>query len=189
MNLTGGAPIVPPLLQVWQLRGRYPNRGYPKIFNDPTVGPEAKKLFNEAQTMLQVGRALLGIRRRGLGSQQRLVGKATETNHKQAAGQASKQGQTLHLGCCIATHLQKSLGSHTDRMWPAILHQDFIKHKRLRLTAIAGFYPANAVGDDIELYEEDSAEARSKPAKAKLFGLRQQVRPCSVVACQLLISK
>lgn len=39
-------------LQVWQLRGRYPNRGYPKIFNDPTVGPEAKKLFAEVQEML-----------------------------------------------------------------------------------------------------------------------------------------
>lgn len=36
-------------LQVWQLRGRYPNRGYPKIFNDATVGGEAKKLFDEAQ--------------------------------------------------------------------------------------------------------------------------------------------
>ena len=24
-------------LQVWQLRGRYPNRGYPKIFDDKTV--------------------------------------------------------------------------------------------------------------------------------------------------------
>jgi 5-methyltetrahydrofolate--homocysteine methyltransferase len=34
---------------VWQLRGRYPNRGYPKIFDDKTVGPEAKKLFDEAQ--------------------------------------------------------------------------------------------------------------------------------------------
>ena len=45
-----------PLLavQVWQLRGRYPNRGYPKIFNDETVGGEAKKLFDEAQAMLQV---------------------------------------------------------------------------------------------------------------------------------------
>jgi 5-methyltetrahydrofolate--homocysteine methyltransferase len=58
---------------------------------------------------------------------------------------------------------------------PTLPPQDFIKHKRLRLTAIAGFYPANAVGDDIELYEEDSAEGRAKPAKAKLFGLRQQV--------------
>lgn len=43
-----------PFFQVWQLRGRYPNRGYPKIFNDETVGAEAKKLFDEAQTMLKV---------------------------------------------------------------------------------------------------------------------------------------
>lgn len=28
-----------PFFQVWQLRGRYPNRGYPKIFNDATVRP------------------------------------------------------------------------------------------------------------------------------------------------------
>jgi 5-methyltetrahydrofolate--homocysteine methyltransferase len=40
--------------QVWQLRGRYPNRGYPKIFNDQTVGAEAKKLFDDAQAMLKV---------------------------------------------------------------------------------------------------------------------------------------
>ena len=42
-----------PFFQVWQLRGRYPNRGYPKIFNDKTVGSEAKKLFNEANAMIQ----------------------------------------------------------------------------------------------------------------------------------------
>mmetsp|Transcript_14897 Transcript_14897/g.37861 ORF Transcript_14897/g.37861 Transcript_14897/m.37861 type:complete len:1207 (+) Transcript_14897:3-3623(+) len=41
-----------PFFQVWQLRGRYPNRGYPKIFNDETVGEEAKKLFDDAQKML-----------------------------------------------------------------------------------------------------------------------------------------
>ncbi len=38
-----------PALQVWQLRGRYPNRGFPRIFNDATVGAEAKKLYEEAQ--------------------------------------------------------------------------------------------------------------------------------------------
>lgn len=27
-----------PFFDVWQLRGKYPNRGYPKIFNDATVG-------------------------------------------------------------------------------------------------------------------------------------------------------
>ena len=45
-------------MQVWQLRGRYPNRGYPKIFNDETVGSEAKKLFGEAEAMLKVTQAI-----------------------------------------------------------------------------------------------------------------------------------
>jgi 5-methyltetrahydrofolate--homocysteine methyltransferase len=27
-----------PFFDVWQLRGKYPNRGYPKIFKDATVG-------------------------------------------------------------------------------------------------------------------------------------------------------
>merc|ERR1712147_179005 len=42
-----------PFFQTWELRGRYPNRGYPKIFNDETVGAEAKKLFDDAQAMLK----------------------------------------------------------------------------------------------------------------------------------------
>mmetsp|Transcript_44126 Transcript_44126/g.64860 ORF Transcript_44126/g.64860 Transcript_44126/m.64860 type:complete len:349 (+) Transcript_44126:52-1098(+) len=41
-----------PFFQTWELRGRYPNRGYPKIFDDEHVGSEAKKLFDEAQKML-----------------------------------------------------------------------------------------------------------------------------------------
>merc|ERR1712238_221502 len=39
--------------QTWELRGRYPNRGYPKIFQDEAVGPEAKKLFDDAQALLR----------------------------------------------------------------------------------------------------------------------------------------
>lgn len=27
-----------PFFDVWQLRGKYPNRGFPKIFDDKTVG-------------------------------------------------------------------------------------------------------------------------------------------------------
>ena len=42
-----------PFFAVWQLRGKYPNRGYPKIFNDADVGPVAKKTFDDAQKMLQ----------------------------------------------------------------------------------------------------------------------------------------
>jgi 5-methyltetrahydrofolate--homocysteine methyltransferase len=41
-----------PFFQTWELRGRYPNRGYPKIFNDEAVGSEAKKLFDDAQTLM-----------------------------------------------------------------------------------------------------------------------------------------
>ncbi|KAI3382579.1 hypothetical protein SNEBB_003729 [Seison nebaliae] len=37
---------------IWQLRGRYPNSDYPRIFNDKRVGSEAKKLFDEAERML-----------------------------------------------------------------------------------------------------------------------------------------
>jgi len=42
-----------PFFQTWELRGRYPNRGYPKIFNDAAVGKEAKKLFNDAQDLMK----------------------------------------------------------------------------------------------------------------------------------------
>lgn len=38
---------------VWAIRGTYPNRNYPKIFNDEKVGEEAKKLFSDAQEMLE----------------------------------------------------------------------------------------------------------------------------------------
>ncbi|CAD5120349.1 DgyrCDS8923 [Dimorphilus gyrociliatus] len=42
-----------PFFDVWQLRGKYPNRGYPKIFDDETVGKEARKVFDDAQELLQ----------------------------------------------------------------------------------------------------------------------------------------
>ncbi|XP_069024617.1 methionine synthase isoform X1 [Embiotoca jacksoni] len=41
-----------PFFDVWQLRGKYPNRGYPKIFNDKTVGSEARRVFDEAHRLL-----------------------------------------------------------------------------------------------------------------------------------------
>ena len=80
-----------PFFQVWQLRGRYPNRGFPKIFNDETVGAEAKKLYEEAQAMLKM----------------------------------------------------------------------IMEKKRLKLNGIIGFYPANSVGDDIEVYEDESRATKT----------------------------
>jgi 5-methyltetrahydrofolate--homocysteine methyltransferase len=42
-----------PFFSVWQLKGKYPNRNYPKIFDDAAVGAEAKKLFDEANVLLK----------------------------------------------------------------------------------------------------------------------------------------
>uniref|UniRef100_A0A8C6K536 Methionine synthase n=2 Tax=Melopsittacus undulatus TaxID=13146 RepID=A0A8C6K536_MELUD len=42
-----------PFFDVWQLRGKYPNRGFPKVFNDKTVGEEAKRVYNDAQNLLE----------------------------------------------------------------------------------------------------------------------------------------
>ncbi|KAB7503630.1 Methionine synthase [Armadillidium nasatum] len=54
LNISSLIPYIDwkPFFDVWQLRGRYPNRGYPKIFKDPTVGEEAKKVFEDAQNLL-----------------------------------------------------------------------------------------------------------------------------------------
>mmetsp|Transcript_8675 Transcript_8675/g.31978 ORF Transcript_8675/g.31978 Transcript_8675/m.31978 type:complete len:1373 (+) Transcript_8675:189-4307(+) len=89
-----------PFFQVWQLRGRYPNRGYPKIFNDETVGAEAKRLFDDAQKMIK----------------------------------------------------------------------DIVANRSLKMKGIIGFYPANSVGDDIQLYTDES---RSE-VLTTFFTLRQQ---------------
>ncbi|MFO1046064.1 MAG: vitamin B12 dependent-methionine synthase activation domain-containing protein [Planctomycetaceae bacterium] len=37
-----------PFFQTWELRGKYP-----KIFEDPTVGEQARKVFDDAQTLLK----------------------------------------------------------------------------------------------------------------------------------------
>ena len=76
-----------PFFQVWQLRGKYPNRGYPKIFNDETVGEEAKKLHADALKLLD----------------------------------------------------------------------EVVAKKQLTATGVVGIWPANSVGDDIEVYAADGS--------------------------------
>jgi len=82
------------------VRGKYPTRNYPKVFQDPTVGEQAKKVFEEANELLK----------------------------------------------------------------------KIIKQKLLRAKAIFGIYPANSVGEDIEVYSDN---IRSKTL-ATFHGLRQQ---------------
>merc|ERR1719327_1740337 len=89
-----------PFFRVWQLRGKYPNRGYPKIFQDETVGEEAKKLHADAMEMLK----------------------------------------------------------------------DICAKKTLKAKGVVGIWPANAVGDDIEVYAADG----SGTCLGKFHTLRQQ---------------
>jgi len=89
-----------PFFQVWQLRGKYPNRGYPKIFQDETVGEEAKKLHADAMEMLK----------------------------------------------------------------------DICAKKTLKAKGVVGIWPANAVGDDIEVYSADGKGT----CLGKFHTLRQQ---------------
>jgi len=42
-----------PFFAVFELHGRYPNRGFPNIFKDELVGAEAKKLYDDAVVMLK----------------------------------------------------------------------------------------------------------------------------------------
>jgi 5-methyltetrahydrofolate--homocysteine methyltransferase len=84
-----------PFFHAWELRGRFP-----KIFEDPVVGTEARKLYEDAQVLLR----------------------------------------------------------------------KVLREKRIRARGVLTFFPANAEGDDILLYEDDSR----KKVKARLHALRQQ---------------
>jgi len=46
-----------------------------------------------------------------------------------------------------------------------------IQNRSLKATGIIGFYPANSVGEDVEIYMDESRTTK----KATLFGLRQQL--------------
>ena len=159
---------------MWQLRGRYPNRGYPKIFNDETVGAEARKLFDEAHAMLKVG---------GAGSQRaagcgggysapppppRLFPQLDSPTTAPGPRSPRRQRRRSH-----SLYKESSIKSSSAlRLLPPARPQEIVAAKSLRLVGVVGIYPANAQGDDIELYVD---EARAEVA-ARFYGLRQQVR-------------
>jgi 5-methyltetrahydrofolate--homocysteine methyltransferase len=84
-----------PFFHTWELRGRYPT-----IFQDTTVGPKAKELFDDAQKLLA----------------------------------------------------------------------EIVQQKLLTAKGVYGFYPANSVGDDIELYRDETRT----PVLTTFHTLRQQ---------------
>jgi 5-methyltetrahydrofolate--homocysteine methyltransferase len=91
-----------PFFSTWELAGHYP-----EILNDDIVGEQARKLFDDAQTMLK-----------------RLV---------QADATARAARHIPGGNGAVATHVAS-----------------------LQASAVYGLFPANAVGDDIEIYADES---------------------------------
>lgn len=103
-----------PFFDVWQLRGRYPNRAYPRIFKDEQVGEEAKRVFNDAQKWM--GNIIKEKRLRA--------------NAVIAFFEAGSDGDDIHLfdnGVKVATlyGLRQQSGREHDQ--PHICMSDFIK--------------------------------------------------------------
>jgi 5-methyltetrahydrofolate--homocysteine methyltransferase len=94
-----------PFFSTWELAGHYP-----EILNDKLVGEQARKLFDDAQTMLR-----------------RLIqADATER---------------------AASHKPGGNGSQTSNIK---------RQTSLYATAVYGLFPANSVGEDIEVYSDES---------------------------------
>ena len=55
-----------PFFAVWQLRGKYPNRSFPRLFQDATVGAQAKSLYDDAMTLLRQVAAEKSLRAKGV---------------------------------------------------------------------------------------------------------------------------
>ena len=62
----------------------------------------------------------------------------------------------------------KKLFDDADRML-----NDIMETKSLRATGVVAFFPANSVGDDVYVFEDDND--RNAPPRAVFYGLRQQV--------------
>ncbi|KAF4661016.1 hypothetical protein FOL47_006877 [Perkinsus chesapeaki] len=103
-----------PFFQVYQLRGRYPNKDYPKIFDDKRVGEEAKQLFEEAQELLATvirekwicATAVVGVYRAcGSGDDVKVLseeGDLIETFYGLRQQLDTEQDQTFALGDFVA---------------------------------------------------------------------------------------
>ena len=57
--------------------------------------------------------------------------------------------------------------------------QNIMETKSLQPTGVVAFFPANSVGDDVHVFEDDN-ERKGSP-RAVFYGLRQQVGPYNVL--------
>ena len=133
-----------PFFDVWQLRGKYPNRGYPKIFKDETVGNTFInfRIFLHLFDFLEI-----------LSSSSNLAPIELIDS----------------VDCLLLTGAEAERVFNDAQT----LLKKIIDDKLLKARGVVAFYAANSIGDDIAVYEDDDWPRDGEPL-AKLYGLRQQ---------------
>jgi 5-methyltetrahydrofolate--homocysteine methyltransferase len=139
-----------PFFQTWELRGRYPNRGYPKIFNDAAVGEEAKKLHNDALVMLKDVIAGKKLRLKGIVGLLPANTKGTEDVEVYTDDTRTEVAATF---CMLRQQAEKEEGAG------AYLSQaDFIAPKETGCADYLGMFAVSCFGCDeqVKLHEENN---------------------------------
>jgi len=138
-----------PFFQTWELRGRYPNRGYPKIFNDEKVGLEAKKLFNDAQAMLQNIIATKSLQLTGM------VGlyPANSINNEDVEVYSDEsRTEVLAKFCMLRQQAEK------DADAPYLSQVDFIAPKESGIPDYIGMFAVACLGCENEVAKYEAAQ-------------------------------
>mgnify|MGYP006077793277 FL=1 len=149
-----------PFFQTWELRGRYPNRGYPKIFNDERVGEEARKLYADATKMLKeiMEGNLLELR----------------ASHGVWCANADDQHEDIHIYsdearteplatfCCLRQQLEKE---NDD---PYVSLADFVAPKSSGMKDYVGMFAVGVFGCDklVAKYESENDDYSKIMAQA-----------------------
>jgi len=137
-----------PFFQTWELRGKYPNRGYPKIFNDETVGSEAKKLFDDAQMMLKkiIDENLLQLKG--------VVGifPANAVGDDVQCYTDETRTKVSNTFCMLRQQMEKE-----DRSEPYMCQSDFIAPKDSGIADYLGMFAAACFGceEQVKIYESE----------------------------------
>ena len=148
-----------PFFQTWELRGRYPNRGYPKIFNDERVGEEAKKLFADAQAMLKEIVASKSLECRSVTGI--FPANTVNTEDVEVYSDESRTESTGKL-CMLRQQLEKE---NSD---PYLSLADFVAPKDTGLKDYIGMFAVGVFGAEklVERYESEHDDYQKIMAQA-----------------------
>uniref|UniRef100_A0A3Q3DK13 Methionine synthase n=1 Tax=Hippocampus comes TaxID=109280 RepID=A0A3Q3DK13_HIPCM len=142
-----------PFFDVWQLRGKYPNRGYPKIFNDKTVGSEARKVFDDAQRLLDQMIANSSLTGRGLVGFWRAQSNGDDINMYTNDETVQRDSQPISVLHGLRQQVEKDSG----RSEPYLCLADFVAPIDSGLADYVGVFAVGVFGAE-ELSQQFQAE-------------------------------